>query len=117
MATGGDHGRSRRRRAAAVRRVLVDDPSVPFGGSSLERGALVPVIFGAAGTLVAGRGAVEPETGRRPRFLVFHAHPQIVELPEVAVLEEVRGACTTKGAKRKTRIRIIRHTLAAQACN
>lgn len=120
MATGGD-GRSRRRRVAAARRVLVDDdPPVPVSGSSLERGALVPVIFSAAGPLVAGRGAVEPETGRRPRFLVFHAHPQIVELPEVAVLEEVRDACTTKGPKRKTHAHtygILWHTLAAQACN
>jgi len=49
-----------------------------------------------AAVVVAVRGgrAAEPELTDRPGLLLFDAHPQVVELPERAVLEEVRGTCT-----------------------
>jgi len=93
--TGGDG--PRRADVAAAGRAVVGGPK----SATAARGALLasrPALVLGDGPPVAdavNRGAVEPELADRPGLLLFDAHPEIVELPEIAILEEVRRTCVT----------------------
>lgn len=92
----GDDG-PRRANVAATRRPVVGSPkSATAARSALltSRPALVfdwPPI--SVSPTTSSRSAVEPELADRPWLFLFDAHPEIVELPEIAILEEVRCPC------------------------
>lgn len=86
----------RRADLAAARRAVVCGPK----SATAARRALLtsrPALVLGDGPPVAvspaDRSAVEPELADRPGLLLFDAHPEIVELPEISILEEVRCTC------------------------
>jgi len=90
---GSGDGPRRADVAAAAGRTVVGGPksATPARGALLTRRP-APVL-GDGPPVAVDRSAVEPELADRPGLLLFDAHPEIVELPEVAILEEVRRTC------------------------
>lgn len=88
----------RRADVAAAGRTVVGGPKPSTAArSALLTGRPAPVLGHwppvAVSPDTVNRGAVEPELADRPGLLLFDAHPEIVELPEIAILEEVRCTC------------------------
>jgi len=100
--TGADDGRRRRADvAAAAGRPVVGGPkSATAARSALLTGRPALVFDGppvsVSPATATSRSAVEPELADRPGLFLFDAHPEIVELPEVVILEEVRCTCSTR---------------------
>jgi len=92
----GDNG-PRRTNVVASRQPIIDGLKTATATRSAlltSRAALVfdwPPI--SVSSTASSRSAVEPELADRPGLFLFDTHPEIVELPEIAILEEVRCPC------------------------
>jgi len=92
-------GGPRRVDLAAARRAVIGGPKTATAARSALLTSRPAFVLGDGPSVAVSpadtvdRSAVEPELADRPRLLLFDAHPEIVELPEISILEEIRCTC------------------------